>query len=579
MLIEAYLLLTLFLTILWTQDLRRKPFVFAGLLAVLAVGFVHQWILDTISEDAFITYRYSQNLADGHGAVFNIGERVEGYSNFLFMIILAGVHYVSAWPIPEIGCVAGIFFMLITLVLIFFVTRDLSGGRNRPALFAVVLAASSGTFVGWAPSGMETSLYGFLLLLALYSLFRNQLALAGGLTALATMTRPEGVLMVVVFLFWSFLRHHANTREGVPLQRRMVGFFGPFIVLTGAWTIWRVSYYGHLLPNPIAAKSGMDPWHQFFYGLRYLADFTMANAVIFLLIIAFSFVLFKRRRHNTAGMHLAKPELLTVAFSVVLFAAFYTKIGGDWMPMYRFYSPIIPLFALLVGMLFDAAAETASPLDADQTASSNTARLPQAILLGSVAVAGLMITISHPSMLKRTVDWRYGISDLEEIGTWMREAAPREAPVATLANGMFSYTLGSEFNVLDVLGLTDEHIARNGQRVVDGEPGHIAHDWQYVAERRPGVIFLSGYGFDESPEIGLIRPEFEADYVPVSLELKTPRQLGRYLNLAVRKDFHDEVLASLLATGALEAVKLEDGASGSSPNILEVPSRHLSDNR
>lgn len=129
------------------------------------------------------------------------------------------------------------------------------------------------------------------------------------------------------------------------------------------------------------------------------------------------------------------------------------------------------------------------------------------------------------------------------------------------------------------MGLTDEHIARNGQRVMDGEPGHIAHDWQYVADRRPSVIFLSGYGFDDNPEIGLVRPEFEGDYVPVSLELKTPRPIGRYLNLAVRKDYHDSVLAALLGTGALEAAQLEGGESGSSKHVLETPSRHLSDNR
>ena len=42
-----------------------------------------------VFEDAFISFRYSQNLADGHGLVFNVGERVWGYSNFLWTVLLA----------------------------------------------------------------------------------------------------------------------------------------------------------------------------------------------------------------------------------------------------------------------------------------------------------------------------------------------------------------------------------------------------------------------------------------------------------------------------------------------------------
>ena len=39
-------------------------------------------------EDCYITYRVAENFAAGHGLVFNIGERVEAYSNFLWTIML-----------------------------------------------------------------------------------------------------------------------------------------------------------------------------------------------------------------------------------------------------------------------------------------------------------------------------------------------------------------------------------------------------------------------------------------------------------------------------------------------------------
>ena len=44
-----------------------------------------------LNDDAFISFRYAANLADGQGLVFNQGERVEGFTNFLWVLILAAV--------------------------------------------------------------------------------------------------------------------------------------------------------------------------------------------------------------------------------------------------------------------------------------------------------------------------------------------------------------------------------------------------------------------------------------------------------------------------------------------------------
>jgi hypothetical protein len=52
---------------------------------VYAAFHLDQWGFD----DAFTSYRYAENLVQGHGLVFNPGERVEGYSNFLYVLIMA----------------------------------------------------------------------------------------------------------------------------------------------------------------------------------------------------------------------------------------------------------------------------------------------------------------------------------------------------------------------------------------------------------------------------------------------------------------------------------------------------------
>jgi hypothetical protein len=50
-----------------------------------------QWGLD----DAYISYRYAENLVRGEGLVFNHGERVEGYSNFLYVLAVAPAFWVT----------------------------------------------------------------------------------------------------------------------------------------------------------------------------------------------------------------------------------------------------------------------------------------------------------------------------------------------------------------------------------------------------------------------------------------------------------------------------------------------------
>ena len=52
-----------------------------------------------LTDDAFISFRYVRNLLEGHGLVFNPGEYVEGYTNFLWVVVLAIPHWLGVDPI------------------------------------------------------------------------------------------------------------------------------------------------------------------------------------------------------------------------------------------------------------------------------------------------------------------------------------------------------------------------------------------------------------------------------------------------------------------------------------------------
>src|SRR5206468_5817414 len=106
--------------------------VLAGtLVAILAAALLAQlWAsLGSTQDDAFISYRYARNLAEGNGLVYNSGERVEGYTNFLWTVLLAALTAAGADPVriaPVLGAAA---LAALTLVLALDTRR-----RSAPAL-------------------------------------------------------------------------------------------------------------------------------------------------------------------------------------------------------------------------------------------------------------------------------------------------------------------------------------------------------------------------------------------------------------------------------------------------------------
>ena len=125
-------------------------------LVVLAWLASVAWFL---CDDAFISFRYVRNLVEGHGLVFNIGERVEGYSNFLWVLELAalwklfGLRPENAAPWLSVVCTAG------TLAATVWWAARLPGLRHRALVtwMALGLLCTSATFAVWTSAGgLET---------------------------------------------------------------------------------------------------------------------------------------------------------------------------------------------------------------------------------------------------------------------------------------------------------------------------------------------------------------------------------------------------------------------------------------
>ncbi|HMJ10771.1 MAG TPA: hypothetical protein VK524_05155, partial [Polyangiaceae bacterium] len=95
---------------------------------VIAMGM--SWWFRTLFDDAFISFRYAQNLVHGRGLVFNVGERVEGYTNFLWVLVLAGAGRLG-FDIVRCATVLGIVFGAAAVVATERLSRQLAPNAAR----------------------------------------------------------------------------------------------------------------------------------------------------------------------------------------------------------------------------------------------------------------------------------------------------------------------------------------------------------------------------------------------------------------------------------------------------------------
>ncbi len=321
---------------------RLHPLLAAGFALTLVALIAHAAAYSFLCDDAFISFRYARNLAEGHGLVFNPGhERVEGYSNFLLVMILGGLDRLGI-P-PETGSLAISWLATVALwgmLAGWVVRRPAPAGRSWLALAPLAMLAATRSIAVWTTSGLETRLFESLTIGATLRLItelgdpKPRHPFASLLYALAALTRPDGLLFAgVAFGVEAAVRaRRGDLRPGVLLRR-----WSAFALIVGAHFAFRLAYYGAWLPNTYYAKVGGRTWWE--AGGRYLAAFALEYAAWAWLPLAILGAAALARARE------AIPALLLPAL-ILVHVLYVAAIGGDHFE-YRPLDLHIPLLFLL----------------------------------------------------------------------------------------------------------------------------------------------------------------------------------------------------------------------------------------
>ncbi len=232
-----------------------------ALAVALLLALALMWpVRGYLTDDTFIHLQYAKNLAAGHGFVFNIGEHVYGSTSPLWVALIADGIMLGFDGI-KVARMLGLVATLASVVLFFKLMRRALRMPELRAL-ATITWAGHAWMIRWSLSGMETPLCVALVLAGFVAFtegkqWGSRPVRTGAFWALAALTRPEGV--VLLMLWGIFLVIDTDSREGV---RRLLAGALPPVLIYGGWLVFARLYFGTFWPNTLAAKlAGGGGWH------------------------------------------------------------------------------------------------------------------------------------------------------------------------------------------------------------------------------------------------------------------------------------------------------------------------------
>jgi hypothetical protein len=408
-------------------------------------------------DDAYISYRYAHNLTSGHGLVFNPGDRVEGYSNLLWVVILAAGERAGIAP-HRLGPALGVLSYLSLLAASWYaVWRGVRGWSTRrrvwgtALLFALVLMHGLAAAAG---SGLETMFFALLVLKALGSWALSQeqprrlRPATAVLLSLLLLTRDDGVIPVACLLVLDAIRERRRAGGLIAGCRATLGLAWLPAATFALHAAWRLLSYGSWFPNPYFAKAADVPHYA--AGFAYLGAFLLSYPA--LVVLAPAAALFCLRRRGAGS---AASFALAACVVAIVSALYLARVGGDFMD-YRLAWHFLPALALagIVGLVELAPAGGAA------------AGAMAALILG-LSLAPVRLESSYAMQSLDTMQ-RY-VDQGTSVGRAL-SVLPRDTVVATTLIGTIGYYSG--LRIVDQWGLVDAGVRSRPARD-KFERGHV----------------------------------------------------------------------------------------------------------
>lgn len=446
-------------------------------LVLLLAGYLGTLLFDAwLADDAYITFRVVDNVIHGFGPVYNVGERVQAFTNPLLMLLMSAFSSITREVyFTSIAISIAASFSAVAILA-------LKVARSRvSAVAALLVLVFSTSFVSYSTSGLENCLIFLLSALFFWVFFAAEkhsarsLLILTALFSLSLVNRMDTALLLAPALVFAYVRN--DSVSWPKLFGVLVAGMLPFV----AWEVFAVAYYGFPFPNTAYAKlsTGIPRVEYLVRGLTYYKMSFWQDPLVVAGIVA----------GGVAVLWSRLARVIVPLIGVALYLAYIVNIGGDFMRGRMFTAPLFVTMLLVVAI----------------TPQEWAARRvePRTLVMGSLA---LLLVANLGGLFYEGMSWNsynpYGILDDKRIyyqstnlplnlrlgvlknservqaGLAYKEAG--ESPVVYPGIGLRGYFAGPSIHVVDPLALTDALLAR--LPALNNPEWRVGHVWRYIPE-------------------------------------------------------------------------------------------------
>lgn len=464
-----------------------KLYVFLILVGIISFFIFLIYIWNLTVDDAYISFRYALHLAEGYGLVWNIGEQpIEGYSNFLWVLILSVFLYLKLDPVI-ISKLIGLSSVIGILFYYWKFMDDIFSGKRKVVLLgfgiAVLLFLVNPATAIHTISGLETMFYSFLMIGLTYYSYRiinspNKAYywLFGVFALLLSLLRFEGILITISLILLFVLLNYKEYNSFKLKKSFIIPVISLFVIPVVLYMIFRYQYFHDIFPITYHAKAlSGNIFSRAIYNINWIYKYTLKHILPFILVNLVVIIFYKLFLPNLQIRKNYFKIIITFLFvaiagNIIYFSTELAMNYGDRL----FYPSYIILY------LITAISLTLIYINKDlyEFKPLKKIRFSKNSLLFVLIILLIFTNFGYMSSLTGWHDYGNKVHNTQvSVGLALEPFSAYNYTVATDYAGAIPYYSG--WRHIDMLGLNDKYIAENKKPSLD-----------YLRQVKPDLIIL-----------------------------------------------------------------------------------------